>query len=77
MARMVAHDASHSNAILDRHWRIPIDSYVCGGVPGTLHLTNDMISQILEEEDIAMMKGMMRASTIYRLQEIRNLMPEV
>ena len=33
--------------------------YVRGGVPGTLHLTSEMISQFLEEEDIAMMKGMM------------------
>lgn len=32
--------------------------YVRGGIPGTLHLTNDMIAQIFEEEDIAMMKGM-------------------
>jgi len=31
--------------------------YVRGGIPGTWQLTNDMIAQIFEEEDIAMMKG--------------------
>ncbi len=33
--------------------------YVHGGVPGSWNLTNEMIGQILEEEDIAMMKGRM------------------
>lgn len=33
--------------------------YVRGGVPGSWNLTNEMIEQILEEEDLAMMKGRM------------------
>lgn len=33
--------------------------YVRGGSPGTWQLTNDMIAQVLEEEDLAMMKGML------------------
>ena len=32
--------------------------YVTGGAPGTWHLTNEMIAQIFEEEDIEMLKGM-------------------
>lgn len=32
--------------------------YVRGGIPGTWNLTNEMIAQILEEEDVEMMKGM-------------------
>jgi hypothetical protein len=32
--------------------------YVRGGIPGTWNLTNEMIAQILEEEDLQMMKGM-------------------
>lgn len=31
---------------------------VMGGVPGSVHLTNERINEILEEEDIAYMKGM-------------------
>jgi hypothetical protein len=30
---------------------------VVGGVPGSVHLTNERINEILEEEDIAYMKG--------------------
>jgi hypothetical protein len=33
--------------------------YVTGGRPGTWNLTNEMIAQIFEEEDIEMMKGML------------------
>ena len=32
--------------------------YVHGGLPGTWALSNERIAQILEEEDIEMMKGM-------------------
>jgi hypothetical protein len=31
---------------------------VLGGVPGSVHLTNERINEIFEEEDIAAMKGM-------------------
>jgi hypothetical protein len=31
---------------------------VLGGEPGSVHLTNERINEILEEEDIAAMKGM-------------------
>lgn len=32
--------------------------YVRGGIPGTWKLTNEMIAQISEEEDVETMKGM-------------------
>lgn len=32
--------------------------YVHGGNPGTWNLTNERIGQVLEEEDIELMKGM-------------------
>ena len=35
--------------------------YVHGGIPGTWHLTNEMIAQIFEEEDLEKMKGMWNA----------------
>ena len=31
---------------------------VVGGLPGSIYLTNERINEILEEEDIAAMKGM-------------------
>ncbi|MSR33153.1 MAG: hypothetical protein EXR99_16845 [Gemmataceae bacterium] len=31
---------------------------VLGGAPGSVHLTNEGISEIFEEEDVAAMKGM-------------------
>jgi len=31
--------------------------YVRGGIPGTLHLTNEIIAQVFEEEDLAKLKG--------------------
>ena len=33
--------------------------YIRGGLPGQLPLTNESIAQFFEEEDIAMMKGML------------------
>ena len=35
--------------------------YVHGGIPGTWHLTNEMIAQIFEEEDLEKMTGMWNA----------------
>jgi hypothetical protein len=35
---------------------------VMGGVPGSIHLTNERINEILEEEDVAYVKGMWNVS---------------
>jgi hypothetical protein len=59
LAPPVAHQATPpipETTIVCEPGKLP---YVLGGIPGTWQLTNEMMEQVLEEEDAAMMKGKM------------------
>jgi hypothetical protein len=53
--RVVVAPAPPKPIILNRPGELPV---VLGGEPGSVHLTNERINEILDEEDIAALKNL-------------------